>query len=111
MRPEDIMETFRLGQLTKELVAAKLRVMDDPCAAASEIVRAAVSVALRGLPDNKSAWPGVIRDACQGGITGLLLAEQNVARGAILMLKAVGEVAAEQQMDPTEAMMAALCGI
>ncbi|MBI5200093.1 MAG: hypothetical protein HY925_00775 [Elusimicrobia bacterium] len=105
------MESFRLGQLTKELVAAKLRTMDDPCAAAAEIVRATVSVALRGTPDNPSAWPAIIKDACQGGITGLLLSEQNVAKGATLMLHAVGAVAVENHMDPTEAMAAALQGI
>ena len=105
------MESFRLGQLTKELVAAKLRAMDDPCAAAAEIVKTTVSVALRGMPDKREAWTGAIKDACQGGITGLLLAEQNVAKGAVMMLRGVGAVAVENHMDPTEAMAAALQGI
>ncbi|MBI4346000.1 MAG: hypothetical protein HY553_04055 [Elusimicrobia bacterium] len=105
------MESFRLGQLTKELVAAKLRVMDDPCAAAAEIVRTTISVALRGMPEHKDAWPAVIKDASQGGITGLLLAEHNVNKGAVLMMRAIAEVASEHHMDPTEAMRAALQGI
>lgn len=105
------MESFRLGQLTKELVAAKLRVMDDPCAVAAEVVRTTISVALRGRPEHKDTWPAIIKDASQGGITGLLLAEYNLNKGAVLMMRAIAEIANENHMDPTEAMRAALEGI
>lgn len=105
------MESFKLGQLTKELVAAKLRVIDDPCAAAAEIVHATLKVAMASLADDTQAQAAVIEDACRGGMTGLLLAEQDVARGAVMHLRKVAEVAAAHHMDPTEAMLAALRGI
>ena len=105
------MASFKLDQLTKELVMAKLRAIDDPCAAAAGIVRATLSVALAGLADDTQAQAEVIEDACRGGATGLLLTEQNMARGAVLLLRCVSEVAAKYSMDPTEAMMAALRGI
>ncbi len=41
-------------------------------------------------------------------MTALLLAEQSLARGGILVLEAVLDVAAKANLDPTEAMSAAL---
>lgn len=104
------MENFRLGQLTKELVAAKLRAIDDPCAAAAGIVRAAISVAL-ATPMDGPRQAQVIEEACKGGITGLLLAEQNVAKGSVAILRRVVEIAGEHHIDPTLAMESALRGI
>lgn len=105
------MDEFRIGQLTKELVAAKLRAMDDPCEAAAELIRATISVALGGIPQNSEARLRTITEACKGGMTGLLLREQNIARGAVLVLERIYEVAADCGMDPTVAMEAALQGI
>lgn len=104
------MENFRLGQLTKELVAAKLRAMDDPCTAAAGIVRATVHVALAA-PLDPAGQGQVIEEACKGGVTGLLLAEQNLAKGAVAILRHVAEVAGERHVDPTLAMESALRGI
>lgn len=104
------MENFRLGQLTKELVAAKLRAIDDPCAAAAAIIQAAISVAL-ATPMDPARQSQVIEEACKGGITGLLLAEQSVAKGAVAILHKVVEIAAEHHIDPTLAMESALRGI
>ncbi len=49
-----------------------------------------------------------MEDAVKGAMTALLLAEQSLPRGSMLVLEAVNDVAAEANMDPTEAMRAAL---
>ena len=106
-------DEFKVGQLTKELVAIKLKRMDDPCAAAAELVKQTLGVALRavapGAPEGAHAQ--VVTDACQGGMTGLLLAGHELGRGAALMLEAVSELANHFQLDPTMMMEAGLKGI
>lgn len=102
------MEDFKIGQLTKELVVARLRKMTDPGAAAAEVVKKTLAVTLKSTPPAESAQ--VIADGCKGGITGLLLADQDLARGAVLLLQAVSELAGESGLDPQEAMLAALRG-
>lgn len=105
------MDDFQIGQLTKELVAIRLKKMADPCAAAAELVKKTLTVALKGrLPDD----PGnaaLITDACQGGITAMLLADQHLPKGAALLLEAVVELANECNLDPAACMRAAMLGI
>lgn len=103
------MEEFQIGQLTKELVAIRLKKMTDPCAAAADLVKKTLAVTLQNTPPEHAAK--VISDGCQGGITGLLLADQNLSKGAVLILEAVAELAAEHHVDPQEALKAALRGI
>lgn len=105
------MDDFKIGQLTKELVAIELKKMVDPCAAAAELVKKTLAVALKSAPTDDSGRLNLIVDACKGGITGLLLAEQSLARGAVLMVEAVAELSTEFNLDPAEAMKAALRGI
>ena len=50
-------------------------------------------------------------DAVKGAMTALLLADQSMSRGSILVLEAVHDVAAECQLDTTEALRAALRGL
>jgi len=104
-------EEFRIGQLTKELVAIKLQKMSDPCAAAAELVQKTLSLALKGLSPNDPGLDRLIADACRGGITGLLLADQNLAKGAVLILEVVAELASEFNLDPAQAMKGALHGL
>lgn len=105
------MEEFKLGQLTKELVTAKLRAMDDPCEAAAELVLATLTVAFRGIPENSEKRLVAVEDACRGGIIGLLLSEQSVSRGAVALLERIAALASTSRMDPTAAMEASLRGI
>lgn len=106
------MDDFRIGQLTKEMVAARLKAMADPCAEAAELVRRTVTVALDGYKAGDAGGrEKVVQEACQGGMTGLLLAEQNLAKGAALILQAVLDLAQEKGLDLTLATFSALKGI
>ena len=105
------MDDFKISQLTKELVVIRLRNMGDPCAAAAELVKKTLLVALKGLKTGEPQVAPIIRDACSGGMTGLLVAEQSLPKGAVKLLEAASEVAMEMGFDPMEAMQAALEGI
>jgi hypothetical protein len=105
------MEDFKINQLTKELVVIRLKNMGDPCIAAAELVRKTLAVALKGTPPNDANFIRVVREACQGGMTGLLVTAQNMPVGAVRMLEAVGEMAMELGFDPTRAMRGAIEGI
>ncbi|MBI4056748.1 MAG: hypothetical protein HY399_04285 [Elusimicrobia bacterium] len=105
------MDQFKIAQLTKELVVAELRNSKDACLIGAEILKKTLLVALK---ETTSLQPGigkVVSDACQGAMVGLLVSEQNLTKGAILLLQKVGEVASELNLDPTEMMMMALRGI
>jgi hypothetical protein len=52
-----------------------------------------------------------VEDVVLGAMTALLLADQNLARGGMLVLEAVNDAAAAAQLDPTDAMCAALRGV
>lgn len=104
------MDQLRIGQLTKELVAEELRLLGDPTATAGEVVRRTVKAALANLPPGTAPFV-VIEDAARGAITAILLADQSLTRGAMRVLEAVLEIAAENNLDPTESMRAALRGL
>lgn len=105
------MDDFKISQLTKELVTARLRDLEDPCAAAAELVRSTLEVALRGLPPGTVAESRVVEDACQGAMTSLLLNDQNLVRGAVLILEKIVDLAAALNLDQPEMMRSALRGI
>lgn len=105
------MDEFKIGQLTKELVAARLKRMGDPCASAADLVKQTLAVALKGAKPGQVVEGRIVEDACQGGMTGLLLSEQNLPRGAMLILEAVVELSIEMNLNQTEMMRSALMGI
>lgn len=104
-------DNFQIGQLTKELVAVRLKRMADPCAAAADLVKQTLGVALKAAASDPQARDKAFCDACQGGVTGLLLADQNLARGAVLILEAVVELSGQFNLDPGESMRSALRGM
>jgi hypothetical protein len=106
---EHIMDELRIHQLTKEMVAEELRLLGDPCKTAADVVRRTLTAALQSPPDG-TAPERIIEDAVKGAMTALLLAEQNLSRGAMLVLAAVLDVSTSA-VDPTVAMGAALKGI
>jgi hypothetical protein len=101
-------DQFKIGQLTKELVALRLKELGDPCAVAAGLVKKTLVVALKAQPDQA---PTVVSDACYGGLQGLLLAEQDMSRGAVLILEAVCDSANDTALDPTAMMRYGLAGI
>lgn len=105
------MKDFKIGQLTKVLVAERLRKMDDLCGAASEIVKQVLLVALKSATPADPTWKKIAQDACQGGITAILLSELDVAQGAMKILTATSEAAYELNLDAEEMRDAALRGI
>jgi len=103
------MDELRINQLTKEMVAEELRLLGDPCQTAAGVVRRTLTAALQNPPEG-TASDRIIEDAVKGAMTALLLAEQSLPRGALLVLAAVLD-ASEAVIDPTQAMRAALKGI
>ena len=103
------MDELRIHQLTKEMVAEELRLLGDPCQTAADVVRRTLSAALNAPPDG-TASERIIEDAVKGAMTALLLADQNLSRGAMLVLAAVMD-ASNPMVDPTAAMGAALKGV
>ena len=90
---------FKVGQLTKELVALNLKEVENPCMVAAGLVRQTIGVALKARPEEAR---GIVSDACYGGLQGLLLADQDLACGALLMLAALGGGAADIALNPAE---------
>ena len=101
------MDELRIHQLTKEMVAEELRILGDPCTAAAAVVHKTLSAALQSPPEG-TPLERIVEDTVKGAMTALLLAEQSLARGGMLVLDAVLDVAAKAQIDPTLAMRAAL---
>ncbi len=102
-------DDFKIGQLTKELVAMKLKELEDPSAVAAGLVKKTIVVALKAAaPDQARA---IVVDACYGGMQGLLLAEGDLAAGAVKLLEAVCEAAQDLGLDPGEMMRYGLTGV
>ena len=101
------MDELRIHQLTKEMVAEELRSLGDPCAAAAAVVHKTLTAALLAPPEG-TAPERIVEDTVKGAMTALLLAEQSLSRGGILVLDAVVDVATKGQLDPTDTMRAAL---
>ena len=101
------MDELRIHQLTKEMVAEELRSLGDPCAAAAAVVHRTLSAALQSPPEGTPP-ERIVEDTVKGAMTALLLAEQSLARGGMLVLEAVLDVSAKANLDPTAAMSAAL---
>ena len=105
------MDEFKISQLTKEIVSSRLREMEDPCRAAAQLVGKTLEVALNGLQPGAVAESRIVEDACQGGMTGLLLNEQPLTRGAVLILEVICDLATRLNLDQPELMRSALRGI
>lgn len=97
-------DEFKISQLTKELVAMNLKERQNPCAVAAGVVRQTIDVALKARPHEARR---VVSDACYGGLQGLLLAEQDLACGVLLILSAVQGRAGE--LEPSAAEMRSYC--
>lgn len=102
---------LKIGQLAKELVAIELRKESDPCAAAAQLVKETLIVALKAPAAAPNARTKIIADVCQGAMTALILKDHDLPRGAVLILETVAELSSQFNLDPTETMTAALTGL
>lgn len=105
------MDPFKVSQLTKEIVLARLREMADPCVAAAALVKRTLEVAFKDLKPGSVAESRIVEEACQGGMTALLLNDQDIVRGAVAILEAVVDLAHGFNLDQQEMMRSALRGI
>ena len=105
------METFNLGQLTKEMVASRLGEMPDPCAVAADILEKALTSALRARGRFGPAEQEMVSEACHGALIGILLRHQSLPRGAVEVARAAASVVHALNLDPTEFMTCALLGL
>lgn len=109
--PLNMENRFRIGQLTKELVAAQAREAADPCALAALIIRQTLQVSLKAVPAGDAAVGVTIEDSVRGGLQGLILGNFDVAKGALLILGEMVRLADDLKLDPTQTLMGAMRGI
>ena len=105
------MDDFKVGQLTKELVAIQLKRKEDPCAVAADIVHRTLRVAIRAIPPGDAGRGLVIEEAIYGGMQAMVLGDHDLSRGSVFLLEGVADLASEFGLDPTEALRSALCGL
>lgn len=105
------MKDFKIGQLTKVLVAERLRKFDDRCAAAVELFKQVLLVALKDAAPADPDWSRVARDAAAGTLTALLLCKLDLADGSAKLLAAAGEVACQLDLDLERMRESALRGV
>ena len=105
------MDMFNLAQLTKHMVVKGIKDDREPYGVAEEAVRETLKTYLKGMiPGNPEVLLGV-REVARGTMTGLLLCDVSLPRGAIVVLQAVGEIAAALPHDPTMLMTSTIEGI
>lgn len=105
------MDRFNVGQLTKEMVVARLSELQDPCEAAAEIARKTLLIALENAQSLEPGHKQSIVEIAAGTMTGLLLSEQNLSHGAKYLLQRSYDVAVRLHLDPPEIMELTLRGI
>lgn len=104
-------DQFKIGQLTKELVAAELRGGPGSTLRAAQAVRKTLAVALRSLPAGDRAAGLVIAEAVRGALQAFLLADLGVAQGGVAILREMVQLASDLDHDVTEVLTSALQGI
>ena len=102
---------YRVGQLTKELVAAELRNAPDPCLIAAQTIHKTLAVTLKAIPAGDGAGGIAIEEAVRGGLQGLLLADLDVAKAGLLTLRELATLAQDLGRDPMEMLMSAMRGM
>lgn len=102
---------FKVGSLTQALVAANMDAASDPYELAAKTIRQTVQVALRALPSWDPAGDLVVEEAVRGGLQAMVMADLDPARGAVMILCELGDMAQDLGRDPTETLMCALRGM
>ena len=103
--------TYHVGKLTEALVAANMGGASDPYELAAKTIRQTAQVALRALPTWDPASDLVVEEAVRGGLQAMLMADLDLARGGVVTLCELGDMAQDLGRDPTETLMCALRGM
>lgn len=104
-------DQFKVGQLTKMLVAAELRNAPDPCRLTAQTIRKTLEVTLKAIPSGDNAAGIAIEEAVRGGLQGLILADFDVAKGGLLTLKEMSHLAQDSDRDPMQTLISAMRGM
>ena len=102
---------YRVGKLAEALVAANMSGSADPYQVAAKTIRETIEVALRALPHWDPAGDLVIEEAVRGGFQALILADLDTARGAVVTLCELGDMAREIGRDSDDVLKCALRGM
>lgn len=104
------MESFDFEKLAKDLIVEQLKAVDDPAAAAAQIVKKLAVSAVTGAGASQPPRASVSA-ACKGILSGILLLEKDLPAAAVAMLEQMGTVAAQTNQDPSECMTWAMEGM
>lgn len=104
-------DSFKISQLTKELVASELKTATDPCLLTAQTIRKTLTVTLKAIPAGDPSSRIAIEDAVRGGLQGLLLADYDVAKGGLHTLRELTHLAQDLGLDPMETLLSAMRGM
>lgn len=105
------MENLNLAQLTKEMVVAQLRNLEDPTRIAAEAVRGTLIARLKGHRMTTAEIQDAVHEICRGAVHGMVLMKCHVARGAARMLWSAEAAARESRVDQELVAIAAIKGL
>lgn len=104
-------DQFNLGQLTKEMVVSRLKEVEDAPAAAAEIVTKTIISAVKSTRAAGQSPRDTVAEITWGAISGLILIEKDLPRGAALLLKGLAEVSASLDLEAADLMTWSLEGM
>jgi len=104
-------ESLEFGHITKEMIVSNLKGAEDAPKVAADIVRQTITA---GLPSARASGKNpqdAVQEICFGAMSGLLLIEKDLPKGAILIIKGMAEIAQKVGVEPSELMTWAMEGI
>ena len=104
-------DRFNFGQLTKEMIVSRLRDIQDAPAVAAEIAKKTIVAGVKSTQSSAQSPQETVQEICSGTMSGLLLIEKDLPRGAVEILRCLAEAAQELHIDPSELITWAMQGI
>lgn len=105
-------ESYNFEQLTKEMVVSQLKDAPDAPEQAAAVARRTIVAGLLGTQTAAAADPrSTVQQVCKGMMSGLLLAEKDLPKSAVLLLQGMAEAAQETHREPSDLMTWAMEGI
>lgn len=104
-------DQFNLGALTKEMVVSRLKEVEDAPAEAAAIVTKTIISAVQSTRAAGQDPKDTVAEITWGAVSGLILIEKDLPRGAALLLKGLAECAASLNLDAADLMTWSLTGL